>query len=64
MCSFKHIVDVRVKHVVHHAVNVACGVLVVLLTGQFGHDFERLLTIVWDYRRAIARKDGREIRVS
>ncbi len=51
----------RVKHVIHHAVNVACGVIVVLFTGKFGHDFEHLLTCIRHYRCAVDCKDGRKI---
>ncbi len=51
----------RVKHVVHRTVNVAHGVVVILLTGKFSHDLERLLMCVWDNRCSIARKDGKEI---
>ncbi len=51
----------HVKRVIHRMVNVACSVVVVLFTGKFSRDLERLLTSIRDYCRAVALEDWREI---
>ena len=51
----------RVMCVVHCTVNVACGVIVILLTGKFDRNLDHLLTSIWDYPCAVTREDWREI---